>query len=239
MYDNPSLVKGVLEISTPNRGLPLANVNNQALLDVLTPLAVGGCWRIDHTVCRLLAQSGQLLSIIQPMALNAFAPVIVDDRPGSVELTRLNNGYEPYIKAGVQNYSWDRWTEWLLLGQATGQGRALVKDADKTYHRSIDCAIISGIVGIFWAPSLKVASVCAVVAADLHGYDMAYKRLTVPGESGDALVPGSSQLYPNAPSNAQYAVLDADSHLGVLAGNSSTVPQIKFALSRSFGLSQH
>lgn len=239
MNNNPSLVKGVLTISSPNNGLPIANVENQAVLSLLTPLAVGGCWRINHTVCKLLAESGSLLAIVAPLALNAADPVIADDRPGSSFLRSLNTGYEPYFRAGVQNYSWDRWTEFLLIGNKFGMGRALVKDADKSYHRSIDCAIISGIVGFFWAPSWTLTSVCATVAADLRGYDLVYKRLTVPGESGDALVPGSSQIYPNAASYAQFAVHDADSHLGVLAGNSSTEPQIDNAISQIFGVSRH
>ena len=239
MYNNLGLVKGVLTISTPNNGIPLANVENEAVLSLLTPLAVGGCWRINHTVCKLLAESGALLSIVAPMALNSRNPVVADDRPGSPFLGSLNAGYEPYLRAGVQDYSWDRWTEFLLVGNMFGMGRALVKDADKSYHRSIDCAVISGILGFFWAPSWTLTSVCATVAADLRGYDLVYKRLTVPGESGDAFVPGSSQLYPNAPGYAQYAVHDADSHVGVLAGNSSTEPTIEQALTKTFGLVRH
>jgi hypothetical protein len=98
-------------------------------------------------------------------------------------------------------------------------------------------ALDSGIVHI--PVRWTLTSLCATVAADLRGYDLVYKRLTVPGESGDALVPGSSQMYPNAPSYAQFAVHDADSHVGVLQATSSTEPQVQRAINQIFGVTQH
>lgn len=77
---------------------------------------------------------------------------------------------------------------------------------------------------------------CAAVAASLKGVDLLYKRLTVPGESGDAVVPGHSQLYPNVGSQFQFAVYDADSHVGVLKSTSTSTRIIATSIMNTFGL---
>lgn len=75
-----------------------------------------------------------------------------------------------------------------------------------------------------------------MIASSLKGVDLAWKQLSVPGESGDCLVPGHSQLYPYVSSGFQFAVLDADSHLGVLKGSSTSVPKIALAITQTFSL---
>lgn len=133
----------------------------------------------------------------------------------------------------------ERWTFFRIIGDLTGAGgggRPAVKRADKTYHRAIDCAIIGGLTGFFWAPSWRVAAGCALVAVSLKGVDLLYKRLTVPGESGDAVVPGHSQLYPNVAGQFEFAVHDADSHVGVLKNQSTSAPVISLSITRTFGL---
>jgi hypothetical protein len=75
-----------------------------------------------------------------------------------------------------------------------------------------------------------------MVAASLKGVDLLYKAITVPGESGDAVVPGHSQLYPHVSSLYQFAVHDADSHVGVLKQTSTSVPVISLAITRTFGI---
>jgi hypothetical protein len=44
--------------------------------------------------------------------------------------------------------------------------------------------------------------------------DEAYKRLSVGSGHGDAVVPEFSQMYPRAPANLQFLIVDSDSHVG-------------------------
>jgi len=182
---------------------------------------------------------GSLHTLVSGVGLNAAYPMLADIRPGSPFLNTMNAVPEGFLRAGVQNYSWDKWTFYRLIGDMTGAGgggRATVKRVDKTYHRALHCAVIGGLTGFVWAPTWQVAGLCAMIASSLKGVDLAWKQLSVPGESGDCLVPGHSQLYPYVSSGFQFAVLDADSHVAVLKASSTSVPVIARAITQTFGL---
>jgi hypothetical protein len=87
-------------------------------------------------------------------------------------LNTMNAVPEGFLRAGVQNYSWDKWTFFRLLGDMTGAGgggRATVKRVDKTYHRALDWAVIGGLMGLVRAPTWQVAGLCAMIASSLKG----------------------------------------------------------------------
>src|SRR6266540_786572 len=181
---------------------------------------------------------GFAAGILAAITINATAPVVNDIQPGSPYLNTLNSHSEGFARAGIQDYSWDKWTLFRMIGDSKpgtfGDGRRLVKDVDRTYHFAIKCAVVSGIFGFVWHGSWRVTAACASFAAQLKGVDLVYKALSVPHESGDGAVPGSSQIYPNAPVDNQFGVRDADSHLGVLKSGSITYPQIVNAIRRIF-----
>jgi len=181
---------------------------------------------------------GFAAGILVAITVNGTAPVVNDIQPGSPYLSTLNSHAEGFARAGIQDYSWDKWTFFRMIGDAQpgsfGNGRRLVKDVDRTYHFGIKCAVVSGIFGFVWHGAWRVAAGCAAFAAQLKGMDLVYKAVSVPHESGDGAVPGSSQIYPNAPFDRQYAVRDADSHLGVLKSGSITYPQIVNAINLAF-----
>jgi pimeloyl-ACP methyl ester carboxylesterase len=239
--NTPGLIRGVITISTPNQGTQISTVPIRAAQLLFAGIGSFGCGYVSHTACYLLGPgvAGQIGGILAGMALNSNYPVVYDIQPNSPFLGGMNTSYEGFTRAGVQDYSWDKWTFFRIIGDfggAAGGGRPAVKRADKTYHRAIDCAIIGGLTGFFWHPSWRVAAGCAAVAASLKGVDLLYKRITVPGESGDAVVPGHSQLYPNLGSQFQFAVHDADSHVGVLKSTSISLPVIVASMRNTFGL---
>jgi pimeloyl-ACP methyl ester carboxylesterase len=235
------LIRGVVTISSPNKGAPIAGVAIQAAQELFGALTSYGCEYVRHTGCYFLDSpfAGQINYLLTELSLNTAYPVLYDIRPGSTFLNSMNAVPEGFLRAGVQNYSWDKWTFYRLIGDwngAGGGGRATVRRVDKSYHRALDCAVIGGLTGFFYAPAWQVAGLCARVAAGLEGVDLLWKYLSVPGESGDCVVPGHSQLYPNVSSVNQFGVLDADSHVGVLKSGSTSVPVIARAITQTFSL---
>lgn len=180
--------------------------------------------------------------MVLPLALNAYAPVIRQLNPSSSFFSNFNAQYEGFPRAAIQSKSWDKWTEWRLYGDARCVpyapcgGRETVKFIDKSYHRAIKCSIVGGLAGFFWAPAWGVAAGCAKIGAQLKGYDVVFKRLTVGGDSGDGIVPMNSQFYPNLPPEYQFTIRDGDSHVGVLKGTDKSAGVAATVLNFRFGV---
>jgi pimeloyl-ACP methyl ester carboxylesterase len=226
---DPSLVRGVITVSSPHAGAYLANTTQRVLMGILAVPISGyymGCDMADAYVC---TRGGNLatqvaLALAPVLASSAF-PVLQEMGTNAPFHGTINQrGDVGYIAAGVQNRIWDRWTMWRVLSdfQRCPDGyfdcdqysRNYVNAVDKNYHHFIDCAVISGFLGIFWPPSRSTAAGCAKNAAFLRVTDVAYKRLSVGSGHGDGVVPEFSQMYPGAPATMQFLVDDTDSHLG-------------------------
>jgi pimeloyl-ACP methyl ester carboxylesterase len=236
------LIRGVVTISTPHKGAPVARVVLAAAQGLFSGLTSYGCTYVYHGICAVMTTpyAGLINTVLAELALNASIPSILDIQPNSGFLSTMNATPETFLRAGVQNYSWNKWTFFRILGDTFGTdggGRRYVKTVDTWYHRSLDCAVVGGLAGFFWQPAWQVGAGCAMVAAGLKGVDDVWKQITVPGsEQGDAVVPGHSQLYPNVASTFQFGVYDADSHTGVLKQSSTSVNRIATAITITFTL---
>jgi len=162
--------------------------------------------------------------------------------PNNSFYSGLNAGAEPFPRAAVINQAWDKWTEWRIYGDWTCQlytecdGRHVVARIDKTYHRYLKCAVIGGIFSFFIPGAGSVAAACALSAANLKGYDLIYKRLSVGNDHGDGVVPVHSQRYPNLDGGGQFTVLDSDSHLGETRSTRQTGISIANAINQRLGI---
>lgn len=226
---DPSLVRGVVTISTPHYGVYLANTSERVLVGALSVPISGyflGCDIANAYVCTHGGSLGTQAAIaLAPILASSAAPVLQEMGTNVPFHYTINGRGDPgYLVAGVQNRVWDRWTLWRLLADYQGcphgffdcdnYSRYFVTDVDKKYHHFIKCAVVSGLFGIVWPGARATARGCATNAAFLRVTDEAYKRLSVGSGHGDAVVPEFSQMYPGAPALRQFLNDDSDSHLG-------------------------
>lgn len=244
-------VAGVITVSSPQDGVPLASVGREALAAALALPFLGSnfaCNLVSHLVCTVAQHLGDnaaadgLLAILAPVIIHASSPVMDEMTVHNSFYSNLNYGSEPFPRAAVIDKSWDKWTEWRLYGDfhcamySECDGRHVVARADRTYHRYLKCAVIGGIFSFFIPGAGAVAEVCGSSAAQMKGYDLLYKRLSVGHDSGDGIVPVGSQRYPNLDSGGQFYVGDSDSHLGVTSSTAQTGPQIALAINKRVGV---
>jgi len=243
-------VNGVVTVSSPQDGAPLAKVGRDALLatQALPFLASKlACSLVAHIVCttaHLLQGSGtsSLSSILDPI-VNQSGNVLSEMTPDNSFYSTLNAGSEPFPRAAVIDQAWDKWTAWRLLGDWSCRlytecdGRHTVAAVDRAYHRYLDCAVIGGIFSFFIPGAGSVAQVCGLSAANLKGADLVYKRMSVGNDHGDGVVPNHSQRYPNLDESGQFYVYDSDSHLGVTQSTRQTGPQIAQAINQRLHVS--
>jgi len=181
------------------------------------------------------------MQILGPIIDNA-GHALGEMTPNNSFYSGLNAGAEPFPRAAVINQAWDKWTEWRIYGDWTCQlytecdGRHVVARIDKTYHRYLKCAVIGGIFSFFIPGAGSVAAACALSAANLKGYDLIYKRLSVGNDHGDGVVPVHSQRYPNLDGGGQFTVLDSDSHLGETRSTRQTGISIANAINQRLGI---
>lgn len=244
-------VRGVVTVSSPQDGAPLASVGREALAAAIAlPFLSNNfaCNLVSHLVCTVAQHLGDntavdgLLGILAPIIVHSSSPVTDESTVHNGFYANLNNGSEPFAHAAVINKSWDKWTEWRLYGDfhcalyTECDGRHVVARADRTYHRYLKCAVVGGIFAFFIPGAGPVAAVCGSSAAQMKGYDLIYKRLSVGHDSGDGIVPLGSQQYPSRYGAGQYVVPDADSHLGVTASTGQTGPRIADAIHQQVGV---
>lgn len=226
---DPSLVYGVVTISSPHAGVYLANTSERILVGALSIPFTGAAMGCDIANAYICTQgrnlAGQVAAALAPVLASGLYPVLQEMRTNSPFHGTINaRGDAAYRVAGVQNRVWDRWSAWRLLAdyQQCAEGyilcdefsRNYVTSVDKNYHHFIKCAVVSGIFGIVFPGSRRAAVACAKNAAWLRGADFAYKRLSVGSYHGDAVVPEFSQMYPGAPPVLQFLVDDSNSHVG-------------------------
>ncbi len=243
LVNEAGTVRGVITVSSPNDGAPLARVGRAALTAVIALPLIGsklGCGSISHIVCtttrNLIGGSSatdlsgsdvsELVSLLDPIL--GAGRVLGEMTPHDPFYSNLNAGSEPFPRAAVINQAWDRWTEWRIWGDARCRlytacdGRHWVAGVDRTYHRYLKCAVIGGIFSFFIPGAGSVAQACGSSAAALRGLDAGYRRLSVGNDHGDGIVPVTSQRYPNVDNGGQFYVFDSDSHVGVTQSTGQT-----------------
>lgn len=251
---NPALVRGVMSVSSPHAGLPLARLSTQQLIGAITvPTALYiGCNFISSLACTSLGAmaaygAGSLVGALGATLANSANPVVQQAEPGSAFQAYINSRGNPVLVAGIQDRAWDRWTPLRLWGDSKNcgsgsvdcgdiGGRRYVQTADKTYHTFIKCSVVSGLLAIVWAPSATAAYTCGMGAAGMRAVDNQFRAISVGNSHGDGVVPESSQLFPGAPSNAQFLADDSDSHLGVTSSGRVTGFQMTRALNTTFSV---
>ena len=251
---DPSLIRGVMSVSSPHGGVPLANLRTeQVAAAVAIPTAAYiGCSFIGSLACTSMAAMagygvGSIVGILAPILVQSGNPVLSEMTTNAPFHPFINGRGNPTTVAGIRNTAWDRWTPVRLFGDnqhcngvtidcGDGGGRNFVHSTDIAYHGAVNCAIVGGLLAIFWHPSATTAFTCGSIAAGMRAIDNQYHAISVGNARGDGVVPEWSQYFPGAASNAQYRADDSDSHLGVTSSGRFTGIQMSNALVASFGV---
>jgi pimeloyl-ACP methyl ester carboxylesterase len=198
---SPELVNGVVTLGTPHRGAPIVRTNKAvitAVLSIPAAAAYAGCGSPTGVRCSagafLIGSSVELAR----RGADAASPAYIDLRPGSDFQQQLNAVYEPFPNAGIQSYPTRIFIEWRLGFDMKGpdKGRNGVKAAYWTTGVTTACAIVSWYIG-----RGDKAALCATTTAALIAFDLLYNGLVSGFGKSDGVVPGSSQVYPNARRN--------------------------------------
>ena len=251
---DPSLIRGVMSVSSPHGGLPLANLRGfQVAAAVAIPTAAYiGCSFVASLACTSMAAMagygvGSIAGILAPMLIESGNPVLSEMTPDAPFHPYINGRGNPTTVAGIRNTAWDRWTLVRLFGDKVhcngviidcgdGGGRNFVHSADIAYHVTLDCAIVGGLLAIVWHPSATAAFTCGSIAAGMRAIDNQYHAISVGNARGDGVVPEWSQYFPGTSANRQYWADDSDSHLGVTSSGRYTGIKMKQALNEAFGV---
>ena len=215
-YVTPANIRGVVTIGTPHWGAPAAkhlrSINrlfrwgNDAAILMCGWSNTYGCQNFTY-----IANSTMRNVFI---ALAGNVPVMSQMQPNSAYHSQVNSLPEgSFEKYGIESYLWKKWLPWRLYGDAYCYedsqcgGSAQVKKIDKIYHHDISCSITSGLL-LSW----RTAAKCAADAVFLRAADNLYGGWV--DWSGDGIVPGWSQHYPNIPTTNIYVVDDGPAHWG-------------------------
>lgn len=234
------LVRGVITMHTPNHGAPIVKMGRGFLLG-----GVAGAV-LTQTGCEILLHRGCLFrGLLFGAAVTGMLGEIAYDyrnddagrdlRPGSVFLSSTNSHPEYFNRYGIVGLAQRRWTLFRLAGDWKCQpdawcgGRAMAGYAKNTYRGFLGCSVV-GMFTLRW----HRAGACAVSAAGMLGFDYLWQRFYSPGDgTGDGIVPGRSQPYPNA--LEQFEVRDADSHVGATS-SSYSMRRVQTILSDRLGV---
>lgn len=215
-YVAPADIRGVITIGTPHWGAPAArhlrSINrlfrwgNEAAILLCGWTTSYGCQNFTY-----MANSTMRNAFV---ALAGNVAVMSQMQPNSAYHSQVNSLPETsFRKFGIESYLWKKWLPWRLYGDAYCYedspcgGSVQVKKIDKIYHHDISCSITSGLL-FNWHTAAK----CAADAAFLRAADNLYGGWVE--WSGDGIVPGWSQHYPNVPSTDFFVVDDGPAHWG-------------------------
>lgn len=215
-YVTPANIKGVITIGTPHWGAPAAkhlrSINrlfrwgNEAAILLCSWTSTYGCQNFTF-----IANSTMRNAFV---ALAGNVPVMSQMQPNSGYHAQVNSLPETsFRKFGIESYLWKKWLPWRLYGDeycyedSPCGGSAQVRKVDKIYHHDISCSITSGLL-LSW----KTAAKCAADAVFLRAADNLYGGWVE--WSGDGIVPGWSQHYPNVPITDIYQIFDGPAHWG-------------------------
>jgi pimeloyl-ACP methyl ester carboxylesterase len=215
-YVRPADIRGVITIGTPHWGAPLAKHLNSVnrLFRWGGDAAILMCgWTTTYGCQNFYNISNSSLRNVF-LALTGPVPVMSEMQPRSAYHTQVNGLPETsFSKYGIESYLWKKWLPWRLFGDAYCYedspcgGSAQVKKIDKIYHHDISCSITSGLL-FNW----RTAAKCAADAVFLRAADNLYGGWVE--WSGDGIVPGWSQRYPNIPTTDIFQIFDGPAHWG-------------------------
>ncbi|HET7585656.1 MAG TPA: alpha/beta hydrolase [Gemmatimonadaceae bacterium] len=241
--DFPSLVKGVITISSPHQGAILSSTSKQFLEDMTTVLAdqlVRDCQAGPGTGCLLPAAVVRFLA-------NAFAdyafdntfPAVTDVQAfgASPFLNQLNSVPETFTRIGIENQARQRWVWGRLVGDFGCNpedhicgGRQVVRVMDKLYRALEVCAVVS-----FIFEDREVALDCFFLANMMDNIDSFWRDMTTRKKDGsDGIVQNASQVYPR--STRERLITGSDSHVGELKSDKVRV-QLRNAFLQDFHVS--
>jgi pimeloyl-ACP methyl ester carboxylesterase len=195
---NSELVNGIVTLGSPHRGAPIVNTARPvvaAILSIPGAAAYNGCGSPKGLRCSaggfLIGSAVSLAKYGADDAVTAF----IDLKPGSDFQQRLNSTNESFSRAGIQSYPSRIFVEWRLGFDPTGpdNGRKGVKVAYVTTGATTACAVVGWFIG-----RGDKATQCAVTTAAIIGFDLLWNALVSGFGKSDGIVPGSSQVYPNA-----------------------------------------
>ncbi|HYW09268.1 MAG TPA: alpha/beta hydrolase [Longimicrobium sp.] len=225
----PALVNGVVTIGTPHRGAPIAGAPGTATLAGLTGLAAAATYGCASHGGFLCSRAVLVTAYVLP-----FAKIIYDDntsavredlRPNSFFQAGLNSTAEAFPRVGIQSYSKKLWVEWRLAGDGDGgpaKGREMYRKANGLFISNTACATVGWLIG-----AGSTASKCAIRAGGMLAVTGLWNYTTARLGKTDGIVPGHSQVYPNAMQN--YDIPNGDSHVGETKSE-KTRRELRFAL---------
>lgn len=216
--DRPYMVNGVVTIGTPHHGAPITATPRTAVLaglGAVAALTVAGC--TGGSSFAGCSRTGKFVAFGVPM-LAAYGadwanPVFDDLRPGSSFQHQLNGYPETFPRVGIQHFPKKLWVEWRLYGDnndvpdGVNGGRREAKRANAVFLTNTACGVVGWLIG-FAAPAGR----CATRAGGMLATTAFWNVLTARLGKTDGIVPGQSQIYPNALRNI--TIPNGDSHVG-------------------------
>lgn len=213
---NPELVNGVVTLGSPHRGAPIVKTARPVVAAVLSipgAAVYNGCGSPRGLRCSAGAFLIGSAVGLSKYGADASNPAFIDLKPGSDFQQQLNAAYEPFPRAGIQSHASRIFVEWrigfdAMASAGPDHGRKGVKVAYATTAATTVCAVVGWFVG-----RGDKAVICAGATAGMISFDLLWNGLVSGFGKSDGIVPGSSQVYPNALRN--YPMKDgAPSHTG-------------------------
>lgn len=215
---NPSLVSGVVTIGTPHHGAPITASDHTAVLAGLlgvSALSTFGCG--SESVFLGCSRNVKFVAFAVPF-LASFAAkdgveAFKDLKPRSDFLQALNTPVESFPRVGIQHFPKRLWVEWRLWGDRNDYpdrpygGRSEAKRAEGVFLTNTACGVLGVLIG-----AGGTAGRCITRAGGMLATSALWNMMTADLGRTDGIVPGRSQIYPNALRN--YDIPKGDSHVG-------------------------
>jgi pimeloyl-ACP methyl ester carboxylesterase len=216
--NHPGLVNAVVTVGTPHLGAPIVQGPNTAVLGGLiavTALATYACPGASGLIgCKEPAYFAAFaLPFLGTMIEEVRSDVRMDLLPGSALQGALNGTAEQFPRVGIQHFAKKLWVERRLYGdfidvpEGPNGGRAQARRANGAFLTNTACGVVGALIG-----AASTATKCATRAAGMLAITGLWNVMTARLGKTDGIVPGSSQIYPNALQN--YDVPKGDSHVG-------------------------
>jgi hypothetical protein len=174
------------------------------------------------------------LPLIRKIIGDAASPVRVDLKPGSNLQATLNGSPEPFRSVGIQHYAKKLFVEWRLVGdyvdnpEGPNGGRYWARQAEGAFLTNTACGVVGWLIG-----AGGTAARCATRATGMLATTGLWNIMTARLGKTDGIVPGSSQIYPNAMQN--YNIPKGDSHVGETKSN-KTRDMLRLGLRDNLGV---
>lgn len=225
-----SPLQALVTVETPNQGAWSATLALPAAI-AISVLLTHNCFPpptpLNLPVCGLGALPGttQLINLgFSNGSGGPFGENTVDITPGSSFLGRINLGSESLRRLGLEAHSnkrwlWIRWTGDSVCANTTHTacGENYYDAAQAIYYFNVARFVVDVILGFFFDVDAALDAIWAAIdILEMESSDLIWDVATgAVGDTSDALVPGSSQHYPN-PSDPAFVIGDADTHSGAM-----------------------